>query len=139
MRAVAGVVVGVAVWWTVFLLSTFLIVALWPASEELRHAIFEDRNYSVLPTAMLAMFLFMYLPIGLVSGFVTAAITKKRWHTWLAAAPITAYAILQHLFVLWDNLPNWYNVAVVAIIAPFIVLGGNFWRSAEARVAILPP
>jgi hypothetical protein len=137
MRVFGGVVLGIAAWWAAFLLSTYLIITIWPTSEEFRQAVFDAGDLSVLPTAMLAAFLVMYLPIGLISGFVTAAVTSKRWHTWIVAAPIVAFAIFQHLFVLWDNLANWYNVAVVLVIAPCVFLGSKLWRGPEG-VTISP-
>ena len=131
MRAVLGIMVGIAIWWGLFALSSFLIVTIWPTTEEFRQALFEVGDYSVIPTTMLALFLVMYIPIGLVSGFVTAVVTKTQWHAWVVAAPIFAFAVFQHLFTLWDNLPAWYNVAVVLVIAPPIVLGGGLSKAAE--------
>jgi hypothetical protein len=44
----------------------------------------------------------------------------------VVASPIFLYAAFQHLYVLWDVMPSWYNVAVVLVIFPLIVLGGRF-------------
>jgi hypothetical protein len=126
MRAVLGIIVGITIWWGMFLVSSFLIVIIWPTTEEFRQALFEAGDYSVIPTTMLALFLVMYIPIGFVSGFVTTVIAKTRWQAWVVAAPIFAFAVFQHLFTLWDNLPAWYNVAVVLVIAPFTILGAGF-------------
>ncbi len=128
VRTVAGIAIGFVSWWALFLASTFLIVAVWPTSAALRQVVFEARDYSSLPTLMLLLFLVMYVPIGLIAGRITAAICRTRFPAWLVATPIFLYAMFQHLHVLWNNLPNWYNLAVVLIIAPFIVLGGRLER-----------
>lgn len=129
IRTTVGVAAGIAVWWSLFLASTFLIVVAWPASERFRQSVFEAGDYSVFPVAMLLLFLIMYIPIGLLAGRATVSITRDRRHAWIVAAPLLLFAAYQHLFVLWNNLPNWYNVAVVAVIAPGIVLGGRSGRA----------
>ena len=125
VRTAAGIVLGIAVWWVLFMASTFLIVVAWPTSEAFRQAVFDAGDYSVFPTAMLLAFLAMYVPIGLIAGRAAVSITRVARHAWIVAAPILLFALFQHLYVLWNNLPNWYNVAVVLLIAPFIVVGGR--------------
>ena len=128
-RAVSGIAAGFAAWWFLFLVESFLIVGFWPYRDaEVRRAVLELGDYSQLPTAMLAVLLFNYIPIGLVSGWITVSITENRRHPWIVATPTFLYAVFQHLHTLWNSLPAWYNVGVVLIIYPFVVIGGRLVR-----------
>lgn len=77
---------------------------------------------------MLVVLLLNYVPIGLVSGWITVSITENRLHSWIVATPTLLYALFQHLHTLWNALPAWYNVGVVLIIYPFVVIGGRLVR-----------
>jgi hypothetical protein len=125
VRTIAGIALGIVAWWVLFFLLSFAIVVLWPGSETFQQALFEKRDYSVIPTGALLVLLVMFVVIGLFAGWLTTAITRREVHAWAVAVPIFLFAVFQHLFVLWGNLPDWYNVAVVFMIWPFIVLGGR--------------
>jgi hypothetical protein len=129
VRSIAGIVVSIVIWWALFLFLSFAIVVMWPGSESYRQALFEKGDYSVLPTGALVVLLLMFVVIGLFVGWVTAAITRNELHAWAVAVPIFLFAAFQHLYTLWGNLPDWYNIAVVLLIWPFIILGARFRRS----------
>jgi hypothetical protein len=133
VRAIAGIVLGIVLWWALFFVLSFQIVTLWPGSESYGKALFEG-DYSVLPTGALMVLLLMFVGIGLVAGWVTAWITRKEVHAWVVAVPIFLFAVFQHLYVLWGNLPDWYNLAVVVLIWPFIILGARLRKPAASQL-----
>lgn len=126
IRAIAGIVTGLIVWWVLFMSTSLSIVKAWPFSAATEQAIFENRDLSLLPTSILMVFLIMYVVIGLFTGWLTAFIARDRRHVWFVAGPLCLYAAYQHLFVLWRVLPGWYNLAVIVFIGLFIILGGRF-------------
>ena len=129
IRSIAGIVLGIVLWWALFLVLSYAIVVMWPGSESYQQALFERGDYSVIPTGALVVLLVMFVVIGLVSGWVAAAISRNEVHAWIVAIPILLFAAFQHLYKLWGNLPDWYNIAVVLLIWPFIILGARLRRS----------
>jgi hypothetical protein len=123
-RTVIGIIVGFLSWWVAFVLSIVLMGLLWPALGKVGRSIQESGNYAALTTGMLALLLCGYVYINAMAGWVTAKITGRKSAIWIACAPIVAYAMYEHLYVLWDMLPAWYNVGVVGFIYPFSFLGG---------------
>jgi hypothetical protein len=63
-----------------FFVVSFLIVITWPDGGDLRQALLEARDFSRVPTAMWFAFLLMYVPIGLLAGWVTVSITENKIH-----------------------------------------------------------
>jgi len=128
-RTVVGIIVGFASWWVVFLLSLALMALLWPAFGEVGRSVQGSNDYSTLTTGMLALLLGEYVYINGIAGWVTVKITERKSAVWIAGAPIVAYAGYEHLHVLWDALPAWYNLGVVGFIYPFSFLGGSLART----------
>ena len=128
-RTVVGIIVGFFSWWVVFVLSIVLMGLLWPALGNVGRSVQVSGDYSALTTGMLALLLGGYVYINGIAGWVTAKITRHRSAIWIACAPIVAYAVYEHLYVLWDMLPAWYNLGVVAFIYPFSFAGGWLART----------
>ena len=124
-RTVVGIIVGFFSWWVVFFLSLALMALLWPALGKVGRSVQESGNYSALTTGMLALLLIGYVYINGIAGWVTVRITGRKSAIWIAAAPTVAYAVYEHLYVLWHMLPAWYNLGVVGFIYPFSFLGGS--------------
>ena len=125
-RTVVGIIVGFVSWWGIFLLSLTLMALLWPAFGKVGKSIQESGDYSVLTTGMLALLLSGYVYINGIAGWVTVRITGHKSAIWIACAPTAAYAVYEHLYVLWHMLPAWYNLGVVGFIYPLSFLGGSF-------------
>jgi hypothetical protein len=132
-RIVIGIIMGFFSWWVVFFLSLILMGLLWPALGKVGRSVQESGDYSTLTTSMLALLLCGYVYINGIAGWVTAKITGRKSTIWIACAPTVAYAMYEHLYVLWHMLPAWYNLGVVSFIYPFSFLGGSL-ASTRQRV-----
>jgi hypothetical protein len=137
-RTLVGIIVGLLSWWAVFLLSLALMGFLWPALGKVGRSVQESGNYSALTTGMLALLLGGYVYINGIAGWVTARITGRKSTIWIACAPTVAYAMYEHLYVLWHMLPAWYNLGVVGFIYPFSFLGGLLARPRPQRSPATP-
>jgi hypothetical protein len=87
---------------------------------------------------MLALLLSGYVYINGIAGWVTVRITGRKSAIWIAGAPIVAYAMYEHLHVLWHMLPAWYNLGVVGFIYPFSFLGGSLARTRQVARGAQP-
>src|SRR5688572_3485782 len=128
VRTVVGIIVGVLSWWALFVFTLFLVALLWPAFGEAGKSVQASNDYSTLTTGMLALLLGTYAYINGFAGWVTVRISGRRSAVWIYGVPIIAYAAFQHLHVLWDSLPAWYNIGVVGLIYPCSFLGASYAR-----------
>jgi hypothetical protein len=129
-RTIVGIIVGFLSWWALFLLTLLVVAMLWPAAAEAGRRAQASHDYSMLPTGALALLLATYVYINGLAGWITARVAGHRSAVWYAVTPVFLYAAFQHLHVLWNVLPAWYNLGVVAFIFPFSWLGASLARSA---------
>jgi hypothetical protein len=54
----------------------------------------------------------------------------------IACVPTAIYAAYEHLYVLWNMLPAWYNLGVVAFLYPFSLLGGALASTRRVTQAV---
>jgi hypothetical protein len=130
-RTVAGIIGGLISWWVAFLLTLALMANLWPGFGAAGAQVQATGDYSSLTPAMLAVLLASYVLINGIAGWTTVRIARQRWAVWITCAPILAYAANQHLNVLWNDLPAWYNLGVVGFIYPFGLAGGALAPASE--------
>ena len=57
------------------------------------------------------------------ASWLTLFISQQTLSVWVLIAVLSLYAVFNHFYVLWNNLPNWYNMAVVLIFPPTLYLG----------------
>jgi hypothetical protein len=128
VRTVVGIIVGFLSWWALFFVTLGLVALLWPAFGEVGKSVRASNDYSTLTTGMLVLLLGAYVYINGLAGWATVRISRRRSAVWIYGALIFAYAAYQHLHVLWDSLPVWYNLGVVGFIYPFSFLGASLVR-----------
>lgn len=122
-KVIVGVVTGIVSWWAAFLTIAGVIVYSSPEVLEAGRIAQEQNDYSQFSTATLLLLMVMWAFVNPFAGWLTAYITKSQKYVWIAMAPLLIYAIYAHWFRLWDNLANWYNVAVVVVIPPLMYVG----------------
>jgi len=127
-RALVGILAGYAAWWVLFLGSLAVSGTLWPAFLEAGRPVFDARDYSQLTTPMLVLSAGIWLYTNLGTGWITARIAGSRMPVWFVAVPLFAYLAYSHLYRLWFDLPPWYNLTVVAIFPPLVLLGARLAR-----------
>ena len=120
-----GIVAGFIIWWVAFYASLAVFGFFWPALMEAGRPAVENNDYSHFTTTMLSLFIVMYFWVNPIAGWLTVFITKNRNHAWITAIPLFLYAAFMHFYMLWNNLPDWYNLAVVMLMPPLVYLGGR--------------
>lgn len=128
-RTVVGIIVGFLSWWALFLLTLVVLAMLWPAFAQVGRSVQASHDYSGLTTGMLVLLLATYVYINGGAGWIAARVAGRRSAVWFAVTPVFLYAAFQHLHVLWDALPAWYNLGVVGFIFPISWLGASLTRS----------
>ncbi|NKB32476.1 MAG: hypothetical protein GKR91_05200 [Pseudomonadales bacterium] len=125
MRFVSGMLAGFVVWWAAFYAIGGIILLIIPGFPEAGRIAVDENDWSHFTTVMLLPLIAMYFVINPLAGWLTVFISKNRHLVWATMAPLFLYAAHSHLIRLWDNLPNWYNVAVVVLIPPLMYLGSR--------------
>ncbi len=122
-RVIVGVVTGIISWWAAFFAIGGVIVYSNPEVLEAGRIAQEQNDYSQFSTTTLLLLMVMWVFVNPFAGWLTTYISRSQKYVWIAMAPLLIYAIHAHWFRLWDNLANWYNVAVVIVIPPMMYLG----------------
>ncbi len=125
IRTITGIALGFLTWWFAFYVSLAIFTFVWPEFRSAAQPVLENNDYSQFTALMLSVLTGMYFWVNPLAGWVTVKITKNRRHIWFTATPIFLFASFNHLYVLWGNLPGWYNVLVPVLIPPLVFLGGT--------------
>jgi len=128
LRAAGGVLLGLALWWLLFFALGIGIGLLWPQYRDAARVMMQERTFQLFTTSMLFTNYLVFATAGAVAGWVSAAIARKS--SIAIAAILFVYAGLQHYLLLWNKLPDWYNVTIPLVIAGSVWLAG---RLAEGR------
>jgi uncharacterized membrane protein len=131
LRAIAGVVTGAILWWAFFFAIGTGTGLLWPAYREAARLMFAAGDFSGFTTPMLFLNLVLFLAIGVAAGWIAALIGRHRFTAPVVALLYLLYTGFNHYFLVWDKLPDWYNVIVPFVIAGSIVLGGRLRMQAK--------
>ena len=123
IKIILAVIVGLMFWGVFNFASTALLGVLWPALGSVGRAAMESGDFSHLTLLMLLLFLAMWTWVNVGTGWLTMFIAKSRTALWCVLAALTAFALYNHAYVYWNNLPNWYNIAVIIIFPPTTYLG----------------
>jgi hypothetical protein len=138
VRAVLGFVAAALLWTVAFLALTVAVAAVWPAYSAHGRTWFESGVFTFEPP-MAALNVVCWVLAEMLAGWVAVAIGRRREAAWALATVLTVYLAAMHLYLEWPTFPWWYNVAVVALAAPAVLLGGKmaagFLRRAPSAVA----
>jgi hypothetical protein len=133
LRSILAVAAGYAVWAVAFWVLIFLLALVWPALRDAGGVFFEQRRYDIFATSMLVAFQLMWPFANAAAGLVTRLISRRQPEVWCLAALLFVYFAYNHWWVLWDELPVWYNVVVVIPVVPFVLIGGMLGHRIGAR------
>jgi len=123
VKIILGVVAGWIVWAVLFNASVFGFAALWPEFQAAgRHAL-DTMDYSQLTNPMLILLLGMYFWVNPATGWLTMVIAKHKIAVWIVGISLFIYFACMHFYVLWNNLPNWYNLVVPLLVLPLVYFG----------------
>ena len=124
-RVVSGVVVGVVAWWLLFIGVGIAFGLAWEDYRLAARAFFADQDGSHFSTAMLLLNWLVFIISGLVDGWLVTLISRKRVAGLIVAGLYLLYTLFDHYYLLWHNLPTWYNLIVPWVISGSILLGSR--------------
>ncbi|GAB1264894.1 hypothetical protein [Aurantivibrio infirmus] len=133
LKLVLAVLAGLIFWGMLNFASLFGLAMLWPAFGDVGRAAQASNDYSQFTLPMLIMLLAMWTWVNVGAGWLTVFITKNRNSIWFLIAPLVLFALYNHAYVLWDNLANWYNIAVIVIFPPTLFLGSLLVKRPKAN------
>ena len=132
-RVVAGVVVGIVAWWLLFLGVGIAFGLLWGDYRLAARAFFSDQDGGHFTTAMLLLNWLVFIIAGAADGWLVSLISRKRIAGLVVAALYLLYTLFDHYYLLWHNLPTWYNLIVPWVIAGSILIGSRLVRPPHPR------
>lgn len=126
LRAVAAVVGGIVVWSALFMIVGIAFGLAWPDYRAAARLFLENQDFSLFTIPMMLTNFVLFSIIGLAAGWLAAAIGRSRLAGLVLAVLLFAYGLFEHYYLLWNDLPTWYNLVVPWIIAGSICIGSHF-------------
>jgi hypothetical protein len=125
LRSILALAAGYVAWVVGFMGPAIVLVSVWPALQEPARMALGEGRYDVFDTSMLVSFQLIWPFANGAAGFVARLIAKRRIEVWVGAALLVAYFAYNHLWRLWGVMPDWYNVVVVLLVGPAVVVGNS--------------
>ena len=126
MRTALGIVAGLLVWVVGFYAIGILFGQLWPAYAEAARFLFEADDLSHFTTPMLFLNWALFAGTGTLTGWLSLWIARSRVAPLVVALVWFAYAVVNHYWIVWNELPDWYNLIVPFVIGLPIVVWSRF-------------
>ena len=133
LRTITGFFTGVVLWWVLFFGFGVGAGLLWPAYREAAAFMFREQDFSHFTTVMLCLNLVIFIIEGLITGWLTSAISRSRTPVLIVSLLYLLYTGFNHYYMVWDKLPVWYNLIVPLVIAGSIFLGGQLAKSTASE------
>jgi hypothetical protein len=125
LRPVIAILAGGLVWAFMFPLLVVLMTFVWPSLDEAVQVYRKTQQFDVFgSTSMLIVFQLLWALTNGTAGLVTAVISKRRIEVLILMVILVAWFGYNHLWAEWDEFPVWYNLLVVALVAPMAIVGG---------------
>ncbi len=135
MRIASGIVAGLAIWVIGFYAIGMLFGLLWPAYAEAARFLFEADDLSHFTTPMLFMNWALFVGTGTLTGWLSSWIARNRMAPLVVASIWFAYAVVNHYWLVWNELPDWYNLIVPFVIGLPILVWGRIARAPAMAAA----
>jgi hypothetical protein len=129
VRAIAAVVVGIVAWFVLFMVVGIAFGFLWGDYRAAASVFFANGDFSHFTIAMMITNFVVFIVAGAVDGRLVWIIGKNRVAVMVVAGLFLLYALFEHYYLLWGQLPDWYNVIMPWIIAGSIFLGGRLQKT----------
>jgi hypothetical protein len=130
MRGVLGVVIGAVVWMVAFFVLASALAQLWPDyALHARHWVKE--GVFTFTAAMAGCNLVLWVAAEIGAGWTAAKISRRAGAVWVLAGLIGIYLAALHLVLYWPRFPWWYNLGVVILAVPAVLIGARLARSSR--------
>ena|SRR5262245_15250217 len=124
VRGVLGVVAGWILWLVAFMALAIGLAAVWPEYRVHGRAWMYDHVFD-FPTNMAIVNVIFWIVAEIAAGWVAMAVARRREAVWVLAAIVVGYLGYEHLYAEWANIPAWYNLSVVILAVPAVLLGAR--------------
>jgi hypothetical protein len=133
IRNAITVVVGVIVWMVGFLALARVLVLLWPAYAV--HARLWTRTGAYDFTPLMSVFnACLWIIAEIIAGWLAAVMARRRGPVWALAVIVMGYLCCEHFYLVWHQLPWWYNFIVALSSGPAVLLGGRLGARSDRPV-----
>ena len=127
-RAIAGVIVGIVVWWLLFYVLEINFWLLWAGFGSMMGQASAGARYDPFATAVLLLNISLVLIDGVVVGWLVSKISRNFASVSVVAGFFLLYWLWKTYHQYPGSTPSWYHVSVPWVIAGAIVLGGRLNR-----------
>jgi hypothetical protein len=134
-RITGGVVLGLALYWILFLVLGVSIGLLWTDYRDAARVMMQEQSFRLFTLPMFLMNYVVFAAAGAVAGWVSTRISKTIMSALIATAILFIYAGTEHYALLWGKLPDWYNLTIPLVITGLFWLGswGSHTRARATR------
>lgn len=118
MKAVVGIVAGLAVWIAIVIVAGMIVRVSWPAYASVAAAM-------TFTLPMLVARLSIGALATLAAGLVTTVIVPRSMLVRLMPGVILLVAFIPQHIILWNTFPVWYHLAFLLTLVPLTYAGGQ--------------
>ena len=127
-RAIAGVIVGVIVWWLLFYVLEIYLWMLWVGLRSVTGQTLAGVRFDPFPAVAVVLNILLFLIDGVAVGWLVSKISRNFVAVLVVAGFFLLYWLWKTYQHHWGASPNWYQVLMPWIIAGAIVQGGRLSR-----------
>jgi uncharacterized membrane protein (DUF485 family) len=128
-RVAGGVVLGLALYWLLFLALGVSFGLVWPDYRDAARVMMQERSFRLFTLPMFLANFVVFAVAGYAAGWLSTRISKTTKSATATTAILLVYAVTEHYILLWNQLPDWYNLTIPLVIA------GSFWLGGRASGA----
>jgi hypothetical protein len=126
LRNILGIIAGAALCNFGFVALALGLAQLWPAYAG-HVQVYREQNLFMFPPLMAASTVLLWMIAATAAGFVAMKIARHWIAMLVLVALVVGGAVRIHLILRWADFPWWYNIALVVLFGPSILLGA--WRA----------
>ena len=135
VRGGLGVLGGGIVWYVGFFVLAQVPYQAWPAYAEAARFMFEQDDLSHFTTPMLFLNWAVFIGTGTLAGWLSRRIALNRIAPLVVGLVWLVYAVVNHYWLVWNELPDWYNLIVPFVIGLPILAWSRFPRGATTMTS----
>ena len=122
LKIILGVVTGFIVWSILWVGVGAILRAVWTSYDESVKAM-------TFSSAMLSVPLILSAVVSIISGYVTALISKENTKSPLILGILLLIVGVFVQMGVWDKIPFWYHLTFWMLLIPMTLLGGKLKNS----------
>jgi len=129
MRTAFGIVAGLVIWIVGFYATGIVFGLLWPAYAEAARFMFDADDLSHFTTPMLFLNWAVFIGAGTLAGWLSLWIARNGIAPLVVALVWFGYGVVNHYWLVWNELPDWYNIIVPFVIGLPIFVWGRIGKT----------